>query len=308
MPSATLRKLHKQALECAVNIAWAQWGTVAGFVSRSIRVQSIIDPEALLLASLYLGSHEARLRRVTAWWAARGARLLSVQRLRNISSHYPSPVHRSMAEFALMAVEDGRDLRWRSIAGKARPKPARSKDLEATPTLTEPPTLLLRLRLGFGVGIKADVLTFLLGRAGARATIRQIATSTGYYERAVRRAVEEMAAARLLVPARTAPASYSANPDAWSSVLELPGDPPLWRYWNENYSFVINLLEWFAAGKDASPYLMSSRARDLMETHGSVLDLHGIDNPMPEDFPGEAYLDPFVETAFKLIERLSEIA
>jgi hypothetical protein len=45
-----------------------------------------------------------------------------------------------------------------------------------------------------------------------------------------------------------------------------------------------------------------------METHGSVLDLHEIDDPMPEDFPGEAYLDPFVETAFKLIERLHDIA
>jgi len=213
-----------------------------------------------------------------------------------------------LAEFAAMAVEDGRDLRWRSVAGKSRREPARKKDLGTTPTLLELPALLLRLRIGFGVGIKADVLGFLLGRDGARATVREIASATGYYERAVRRAVEEMAAARFLIPARTAPAAYSVNPDGWASALELPDDPPLWRYWNENYSFLLNLLEWFAKSEKASSYLLSSRARDLMERHESIFEIHGIDIPFPEDYPGEAYLEPFVETAEKLIERLPRIA
>ncbi len=230
MSSATLRKLSRRARECAVDIAWAQWGALSGIPSRKFPVQSMIDPEALLLASLYLGEFEPRLYRLTAWWAAMGARLLSVQRVRNLVSHYPKPVHRLMAEFALMAVEDGRDLRWRSIAGKSRPEAARKKDLAATPTLMEPPALLLRLRIGFGVGIKADVLGFLLGRAGARATIREIAASSGYHERAVRRAVEEMSAARFLVPGRTSPVSYGVDPEGWANVLELPHDPPLWRY------------------------------------------------------------------------------
>ena len=308
MSDTTLRKLQQQTRECAVEIAWAQWGALSGIPNRPLRVQSMVDPEALLLASLYLGEHEPRLYRLTAWWAARGARLLSVQRTRNLCAHYPKPVSALLSEFAVMAVEDGGDLRWRSIAGKSRRKPARKKDLSATPTLVERPALLLRVRMGVGVGIKADVLGFLLGRAGARATVREIATAIGYYERSVRRAVEEMAAARFLIPARTAPAAYSVNPEAWARALDLPGDPPLWRYWNENYSFVLNLLELCATNEKASPYLLSSRARDLMENYGSILEIHGIDIPFPEDYPGEAYLEPFVETAEKLIERLPEIA
>ncbi len=308
MLDATLRRLQKRARKCAVEIAWAQWGALSGIPNRPLRVQSMVDPEALLLTSLYLGEHEPRLNRLTAWWAKRGARLLSVQRTRNLCAQYPKMVKPILAEFAVMAVEDGRDLRWRSVAGKSRRETARKKDLSATPTLLELPALLLRLRVGFGVGIKADVLGFLLGRAGARATVREIASATGYYERAVRRAVEEMAAARFLIPARTAPAAYSVNAEAWARALDLPDDPPLWRYWNENYSFVLNLLELCVTNEKASPYLLSSRARDLMENHGSIFEIHGIDIPFPEDHPGEAYLEPFVETAEKLIERLPEIA
>ena len=308
MSNVTPRKLHKRARDCAVDIAWAQWGALSDLPHPKLVVQSLVDPEALLLASLYLRQHEPRLDRLTAWWAARGARLLSVQRMRNLVSRYPEPVERLLEEFGLMALEDGRDLRWRSVAGKSRRQPARKKDLSATPALTEPPTLLLRLRLGLGVGIKADVLGLLLGRAGARATIREIATATAYYERAVRRAVEELAAARFLIAARTTPAAYSANPESWADVLELMDDPPRWRYWNENYAFVLHLLEWFIQNESSTPYVSSSRARDVMLQHASVFAVHGIKTPFQEDYPGDAYLEPFMETAETLIDRLREIA
>ncbi len=276
-------------------------------MSRAVDVRSMIDPEALLLASLYLSRHEARFQRLTAWWAARGSRLLSVQRMRNLVSQYPKSVERQMGEFALMAVEDGRDARWRSVAGKSRPQGARKKDLGTTPTLAESPALLLRLRLGFGVGIKADVLGLLLGRAGDRLTVREIAAATGYYERAVRRAVDEMTLARLLRAARSTPTSFSVDVQVWARTLELPDEVPRWEYWYEGFSFLLGLVEWCTKSEDASPYVASSRARDLMESHGSVLELRGIEAPVPEDHPGEEYLRPFVEAADKLIQRLVEV-
>ncbi len=310
MHAMNWRKLEQPARECAVDIAWAQWGAVAGFVTRTLPVQSTIDPEALLLASLYLAEHERRLTRLTAWWAAKGSRLLSVQRTKNLLRGYPRVVKQRLGEFASMAAEDGHDLRWRSLAGSAHshhPGP-RPKDLAATPELRDPATLMLRLRSGFGVGIKADVLAFLIGRSGAPATFREIATATGYYGRAVRRAVEEMAAARFVQPARTTPASYGVNPGAWASVLELPKSPPLWRFWNENYAFVVNLMEVTASGRDASPYLQSRRVRELMDRYGQVFDRHGIEMARAEDFPGEAFLEPFVEGTRELLARLPKIA
>jgi len=86
---------------------------------------------------------------------------------------------------------------------------------------------MLRLRLGMGVGIKADVLSFLLGRVGGHATIQEIAQATHYYGRAVRRAVEELAAAGFVQSRSTAPASFRVDMSKWHYVLDFdPDDPP----------------------------------------------------------------------------------
>ena len=331
-------KLGKSARECSVDIAWAQWGAVARFVTRPLQVQSTIDPEALLLASLYLGEHERRLTRLTAWWAVKGARLLSVQRTKNLLPLYPPVVEQRLGEFALIAARDGHDIRWKSLAGSAQsyhPSP-RPKDLASTPELKDPAALMLRLRSGFGVGIKADVLAFLIGREGAPATFREIAAATGYYGRAVRRAVEEMAAARFVRPARTTPASYGVNPEAWRGVLELPESPPLWRFWNANYAFVVSLMEVTATDRqsspyvpsqetakstaqpgrvverpaieEATPYLQSRRARELVDQYGQVFAHHGIEMGAAEEFPGEAFLEPFAQGTNELLDRLPEFA
>ena len=70
----------------------------------------------------------------------------------------------------------------------------RMKPLGSLP-LMEGPALTLRLRAGFGINAKADVLALLLGLAGAPADLKLIAAATAYTERAVRTAAEEMALA-----------------------------------------------------------------------------------------------------------------
>lgn len=279
----------------ATDLVWGQWRTVGAPAASGRKARSIVDPEALLLLSLYLADSERRLVRLASWWAKAGARLLSAQRVKNLLREYAhGGLHELVGGFAQLALEQANDVRWRTLAkGGAHPAP-RAKDLGATPAFTEPAALLLRLRVGFGVGLKADALTFLLGCHGGKQTVKQIGAATSYNVGSVRRAVEEMAAARLVSAWRTAPASYSAEVDAWSELLGLGEEPPLWRYWAAVFPLVVAVLEWAkGSSRAATPYVRSSQARDLAERHRAALALTGVSTPDPAHYVGEEYLEAF---------------
>ena len=140
--------------------------------------------------------------------------------------------------------------------------------------------------------------------------MQQVARATRYYPRAVRRALEELAAARFVMTAATAPVSYSVDPDAWTAVLGFRDGPPPWVPWTSAFPLMLRILAWLddPAAARASAYLRSSSARDLAEEHLGVFQDFGVSPPSPEAFPGEAYLEPFMETARHWVERLLEMA
>jgi peptidylprolyl isomerase len=87
MSEATVRSIGSIAAEAAVSIAWAHWGSLApgAITSGEERTRSIVDPEALVLLSLAVREHEARLTDLLAGWARSGSALLSVQRLKTLA-------------------------------------------------------------------------------------------------------------------------------------------------------------------------------------------------------------------------------
>jgi hypothetical protein len=68
MSEKTLHSLEERLQEVGAKAAWAQWSSLgAGTPQGGRRASSIIDPEALLLLSLYLIPAERRLRDLTRW-------------------------------------------------------------------------------------------------------------------------------------------------------------------------------------------------------------------------------------------------
>lgn len=75
----------------------------------------------------------------------------------------------------------------------------------------------------------------------------------------------------------------------------------LWRHWSSLLPFVAHLQEW-AEREDslkATPYLLSSRARVLMERYHAAYSCNRILTPEPDEPPGEAYPQAFEETLGK---------
>ncbi len=312
MPEKGLAKALHQLREATLGTLWRQWGALGAAVTGKGSVGSIVDPEGLVLASLSLTEEERRLWDVLYWWVKVGAPLLSVQRIKNLAARFPEPTRARLGAFAHLAHREGRDFRWRSLEDPSPGKTIRPrKSLGRDPQLHHPAALMLRLRVGLGVGVKADLVAFLLATGGARMTVKGIADGLSYTPRAIRRAVDALVAARFIQATMGTPAAYRVDTKAWAPLLEPSGKPPTWRYWSPAFDLVADLAGWTGGGgalPKTSGYVLSSRARDLVERHRIAFARNQIEIPSPGDYPGEMYLQAFEETLRRLARWLAESA
>ncbi|GAB5519702.1 MAG: MarR family transcriptional regulator [Rhodothermales bacterium] len=291
------------ATEAALAVCWAQWRSLGALATAQStpEAQSIIDPEALLLLTLQLRDRERRLDDFAGWWASTRGALMSVQRVLNLAKLFPSQAADGVGGFARLAAAAGHK-RWKRHQHDQEHsplKPRPSKGSEA-PTLHNPPALLLRLRAGLGVGAKADLLAFLLGLRGERVTTRQMAEALHYTEVAIRTAAQDMARAGFIDETRDRPVRYAARLEVWAPLLQFTAQAgvvtaPGWCYGAECFALLAATQAWAEAGRVAgwSPYVWSSRARDLTEQHRRALEIMRL--PRPDRHRGADYLPAFVQ-------------
>lgn len=307
MSCEILKEAGSLARQAATRAAWAQWSSLGASTADKPVATSIIDPEALVLVSLAMLDEERRLADLLAWWARVGSRLLSVQRMKVLAEAYPEQVKERLGGFARSAT-DTKDARWRRYAA-TEPLEARVRAAKETkaPDLTSASALMLRLRAGFGVSAKADVLAFLLGLDERQATIQAIERATGYAGVTVRDATRDMARACLIQETAGPPVSYNARHKPWALLLDpggfpasskaKPRDLPSWRFWSAVFAFLAHVDRLACSGAtENSDYVQSSHARDLYEHHRSVFIDNRIDVPDPGDYRGATYLTGFRET------------
>ncbi|MGH7644650.1 MAG: hypothetical protein ACREMR_03595 [Gemmatimonadales bacterium] len=295
MSTPSVARAIAQLREATADAAWAQWSAIFTLAASRRPARSIVDPESLLLISLALRDHEPRLWSAAVLWAQFGVRLLSVQRAKNLALRFPAAVRERLAEFAQLAMADGGDQRWRSLASHTalrtkRKGPART----AAPRLEGGAALMLRLRLGLGVGIKPDVLACLIGHAGGAMPVVLIARATAYQGRAVRRALEQLVASGFIESRPTTPVSYRVDNAKWAGLLEFVSkEPPAWRAWAGTYAFIAALDEW-SRSLPQSELVLASEARDRVAEYGQGLD-PAVRVPMLDKYHGMAYVGPFVK-------------
>lgn len=283
--------LRARLKNATLDVIWRQWRVLgAGAATRSGQddhaLQTLIDPEALLLVSLALMSEERRLTDLLRDWGARNSDLLSVQRIKNLAVAYPVEVQGRLLShlswFATIAHDEGKDLRWRSVIGAGpdssvindSPQARKGKVRSTRARLSADAAIMLRLRLGFGVGVKADLLAYLLARVHELATVREISGAVAYTATAVRRAAEDLAAARLVESLEGQPASYRITYEPWRDLLALDERPPRWASWQERFLFTTAFLHWAdtASARPPSLYVLGTQGREFLERYRSALE------------------------------------
>jgi len=284
---------------------WNQWTVLGGQVAGKTTVpRSIVDPEALLLYSCAIRHDAPGLWDFVGGLLALAPSLLSVQRTRNLAAQYPERVLAVLAEAAAIAVTDGKDARWKPLAAGVTPRPYHARKVyQPAGHVGLPAALMVRLRLAFGVHARSDVLTFLLGSAPASATAREVAEATGYGSVPTRRALEAMAAARILSAAGARPERYHVDLERWAALLG-GTQLPRWRYWQPLFVFLAAALPAThqEVGAERSPYLRSSEQRQLVLTHRAAFTLNRIAVPEHSDYVAEEYLAGFERTLLALAE------
>jgi hypothetical protein len=269
----TLAELCDTLRTASAEVAWRQWSAIGGMAATERRAASLVDPEALVLLSLVLDATEPRLADILASWAALNSDLLSVQRMRNLVRRYPAETGERLAGFARVAFDEGKDHRWMPLLRDGAPPLAhRGNKVRAVRVPpAEPAALVLRLRLAFGVGIKADVLGFLLGaEQEVWASTSTIATATGYTVAAVRKAINDLAEARLIHSFDASPTAYVAPRAQWRAFLETELSSR-WRGWSERFVFIAAFLDWATKARERhlTPYVLDSRGRQLIAAHAA---------------------------------------
>jgi len=301
VPDNAVRRIREQALRTGTTVAWAQWSAIATVaVPGGPRARAMVDPEALVLLSLAVRGRERRLDDLVLGWARGASTLLSAQRITTLAAAFPAGVNEGLEEFARAAATAG-NRRWRPHAGEgADVVPPRRLPPVVAPRLAEAPALMLRLRAGFGVGTKADLLAFLLALRGGEAPVSAMAAATGYSGRALRTAAEEMVQAGFVVRVDAAPAAYCADHRAWAGPLLLrPAVPsrgpevPAWRFWARVFAFLADVIAWSheAEAEGWSAYVASSRARDLVRDHAGPLRTAKLRLPDPALPGGAGFLE-----------------
>ncbi len=304
MHDELMDELARRMRDRATDVVWIQWASLGSGAVAKRAPGSVIDPEALVLASLGLVEHERHLAGLLAWWAAEGPGLMSVQRMRNLSSSYPERVRERLGEFAGYARRVGGDHRWKVLATESEGEAER--EAPRPPRLSGPGGVLMRLRLGFGVGIKADLLAALQGTEGWW-TVREAAVATGYTSRAVRRAGAELAQGGWIEASPASPAEYRVPAERWLGLLELESAAP-WRNWHGLFAFLLDVDEWIRGGewREESLEDVERRARSLVDAHRRAFKWAGVAVPEPLSRPGSSYLESFGRSVLEVAGRMHE--
>lgn len=174
----------------------AQWTALGGQLDGPAEV-AVVDLEALLAATARLGTLEPRIAEVALAWGIRHGTAVNGARLRTVASELDVA-----AETAALATA------VRRAGGPPWPLPDRGgaagpwdgveprSGLVVVRDLAAPARLVWRLRVGFGVNARADVLVALLV-APARLSVSDLSARTRFGKRTVAGAVADMALAGL---------------------------------------------------------------------------------------------------------------
>lgn len=323
---AAISGLREKFQHRLANFLWNEWGQMGVLSPFSERSPWAADPEALLLLTFEAGREEPRLLDEVLDWLVVNERLISVQRLRNLSRDESD---RALVEAAIGWLGEGRK---RPRLGA---KPRRSESVEPlfrnsqlsvpdpdpaflaqgfmkprsqpsgksqTPDLTEPINFAFRLRLLLGIGVRAEAIRVLLTSSSPRMEVQALAASTGYNKRNVQEGVAALTAAGELTSWEVGNEQrFEAPRENWARFLGVDRLPQHLDWPQISWAYR-RILRWLAdpANQNLSDYMLSSEARTLGAEIVPDLRFAGIAVDAGGQVGDTSYLENFVKSLLEL--------
>lgn len=329
--SALRDELNQQMLD----FAWDQWAQM-GLLADTGKVDSwAADPEALLLFTLELGRDDPRLFDELLDWLLANERLLSTQRLGNLTQ---DDEDRALVKAALAWTADKRSPAARRQVGGGsarRVRPARSlfrassaeiaapeeaflqyglirapiavSKKSRRPQLERPINFAFRLRALLGIGARAETVRTMLGSDARELSVQQIADSAAYAKRNVQEALGSLHVAGAIDALNTGnERRYSIDKQRWAQLLALDvSQLPAHREWIALLKALRRIVRWLSSPEteQLSNYMRASSARELVREIAPNLQAAGV-GASAEGSAGDEYWTEFRDIARAAVRAL----
>lgn len=294
-----LQNFKQEVSRALSEFAWRQWSQMGVLSSFDQTEKTPIDPEALLLFSLEIGRDNPRLHEEVSDWFVANRRIVSLQRLRNLSMNKedralvnallgwasefgPRRTGQQLLPIETEDLSESLDPFFRDssltvnnpdpsyLAAdflKERTQPSGKSE---SPNLLAPINFAFRLRAILGNSVRSELVRVLCARQNKSMSVRDLSEATAYSKRNVQESISELLAARVILEGSSSGAARYELPSwRWSPLLFSGADIELVEYkpW-PNYLFACRTLNrwlWEASESDGSQYLLSSSAALLVE-------------------------------------------
>jgi len=287
-------------LESVKEIMWSQWSALGAYLTAEPARRSVIDPEALLVATSAFGRHDARLFDEAMDWLIINDKIMKPWRLKRIARAFGAEVQRTLGAVLEYVSEvkgkdlfpgvreDARDgldfvreeeLFWseggRYATRKAKVNPVfqrwgllrgapRIRGHSGKPDLGNPANLMVRLRNYYGTGTRADVMTFLVTTKGGNSN--EIASRLKYNQKGVYDVLEEMSESGMIHKYGGARSThYWVEQSEMARSLGLEEKLPAFLVWGDIYCAFFLVVSDYAEHEDEyeDDFLSAERIRNL---------------------------------------------
>ncbi len=220
METHDLKSLLRNAL---LDFLWDQWVSLGMAGNASGKpVPFIIDPEALLLATLRFAIDENRFRGELLDWLQHNGALLSVQRVKNLQLNCKVADAKPLRGIAKTMEAQGYP-NWKSIRSEHEPEASTDFSKHVPRGMSQAPdpgrkeNFILRLRLLFGVNARAEIIAWFLTHVEGHAA--HIARDTAWFPKSVQAILNDLEHAGML----------HSQTDGKKKTFRLSSRAPLWH-------------------------------------------------------------------------------
>ncbi len=329
--------------EAVLALLWDQW-TELGVAGVRRASAAIIDPEALLLATLTFARYDPRLFDEVLDWLVRFGTMLDVSRLRRLTDPLEPDTRRLARAVVELMRERGSESKWAPIAERWRAKEARTlyaptalflspddsplpvfgdaesffaergflrgplelRGLSVSPSLDRPALLRLRARALTGLGVRAETLLYLWTHSAAHG--RLIAERAGYSQRQVADYLSSLSEARFADRFEVGKTiQYRLRPE----INAVAGPTLHYVDWPRAFEFLRDLSDSLGrASGQADDYEISVTLRAGFEMLRHSLPVEGFDVPPidTERHPGTQMIQYAHEYASEVTGRVGELS
>ncbi|MEI6786919.1 MAG: hypothetical protein WCL49_00410 [bacterium] len=330
--------------ERVLNFVWGQWCQIGVAGSTTLKSQWVIDPEPLLAFTTEVARHDARMFDEVLDWLVTNGRWINTQRLTTIVKQNKVGDMAAIGAIASWLSDKDKSMKWRGLArhmvateqkrgealfgaqsgvsaGTTEPPethftqygllrgPIRSRGMTKAVNMKDPLNIMFKSRAVFGIGIRADVMTYLVTTDGGYA--RRIAEILGYNHMRVTEVLAGMAEAGMVtVHAAGRTKHYRAEREKWPSVL-LPERSVIsqWVNWQSLTRGLTTIWRevWALDESRADVYVFSSKMRKAMQAANDDLQSCGVDFAIEDDkgYLAEAYLPVFLRNVDGVMNALT---